>query len=151
MNSIFLFNNNTNTYEPNINTYALKLFVNKINNYEPGLLLIIKYFLQPYEYQYKFSINDLAKYIYYEMSYHTHSSNAHNTEYINSHGYCECYYNRKHNKEPLKRYRVVKLINILDVSYDPINYKKQYKCSYRDNRDYITYLYEEDISELTEY
>lgn len=147
----FLFNHNTNTYQRYVDTYALKLFVNKINSYEPGLVSIIKLFLHPYIHEYKFAIGDLAKYIYYEMSYHSHFSNKNSTDYMNSHEYCACYYNRKHNKEPLKRHRVVKLIRILDFLYDTINYKKQYKCSHSDNFESITYLYEDDISKLTEY
>ena len=52
--------------------YTLNRFVYNIWKYEPGIINIIKFFLHPRDDEYKFHIGEIAKQIYYEMSYHSH-------------------------------------------------------------------------------
>ena len=108
----------------------VNLFLNKIARYESGLIYKIQWFLYPKKEEYKFKLNEIVKYIYYEMSYHTHlEEDYHN--YMNRNIYCECYYNRKHRKlSELKKHKCVKIMKIISLGYDENHFQKTYKCGF---------------------
>ena len=79
------------------NNSAIFVDARDVEDYEGGLIPKIKWFLHPRKSEYRFRINDIVKYIYFEMSFHQHiEEDYHN--YMNQNTYCECYYNRKHRK-----------------------------------------------------
>lgn len=132
-----------------IPNYLLFRFIGKIYNYENGLISKIKFFLHPRVDEYRFKVEEIIKYIYYEMSYHSHIDNY--NKYMNHNTYCECYFNRKHRKlNDLKKHKCVKLMKILELDYDSDNFKKKYKCSYGYNYNYICYKYEDEICKLSD-
>ena len=127
----------------------LNLFLNKIAGYESGLIPKIKWFLYPRKNEYKFHIEQIVKYIYYEMSYHDHIDDYHN--YMKNNSYCECYYNRKHRKlNELKKHKCVKLLRIEKLDYDEDTFEKKYLCAYGFAFNYLTTLNENDINKLNE-
>ena len=132
-----------------ISNYLLFKFIKKINNYEGGLIPKIKFFLHPREDEYKFKLDEIIKYVYYELSYHAHTEDYH--KYMNHNSYCECYFNRKHRRlNELKNHKCVKIMKILGLEYDPIKYEKKYKCAYGYDYNYICNKYEHEISKLSE-
>lgn len=129
--------------------YKLHLFIKKIINYEEGLLPIIKRYLHPRPDEYKFIINDIVKYIFYEMSYHNHDDEYSN--YLNKNTYCECYFNRKHRtNNTLKRHKCVKIMKILNYHYDDNTYQKKYKCGSGHGFKFICYKNEEELQDISE-
>ena len=107
----------------------INLLLNKIAGYEIGLIPKIKCFLYPRKNEYKFHIEQIVKYIYYEMSYHDHIDDYHN--YMKNNSYCECYYNRKHRKlNELKKHKCVKIMKIINHGYDENKFQRTYKCGF---------------------
>ena len=127
----------------------LHLYIKKIVDYEQGLIPKIKYYLYPRPDEYKFSINDIVKNIFYEMSYHNHNDEYSN--YMNKNTYCECFFNRKHRKlNSLKRHKCVKIMKILDYIYDADTYEKKYKCGSGHGFKFICYKTDDELQEISE-
>ena len=131
-----------------IEVCKLHLFIKKIVDYEEGLLPIIKRHLHPRPDEYHFTVNDIVKHIFYEMSYHNHDDEYFN--YMNKNTYCECYFNRKHRRpNSLKKHKCVKIMKVLDYYYDADTYQKKYKCGSGHDFKFICYKNEEELQDIS--
>ena len=132
------------------NLYTLNRFVYNLWNYEPGIINIIKFFLHPRYNEYKFNVGEIAKQIYYEMSYHSHLTSE-LLSGIHSNMYCECYFNRKHQTpSKLKKHKCVKLLRIEQLDYNEDTFEKKYVCLYGFDFNYLTTVNENEIIKLNE-
>lgn len=132
------------------NLYTLNRFVYNIWKYEPCIINIIIFFLHPRDNEYKFNVGEIAKQIFYEMSYHSHFKNDLISS-MNTNMYCECYFNRKHqNVGNLKKHKCVKLLRIEKLDYNEDTFEKIYICAYGFDFNYLTTVNENDIVKLNE-
>jgi len=130
--------------------YTLNRFVYEIWKYEPCIINIIKFFLHPRDDEYKFNVGEIAKQIYYEMSYHSHLTRD-LLSGMNTNMYCECYFNRKHqNPSDLKKHKCIKLLRIEELKYDDDTFEKIYICAFGYDFNYLTTINETDIVKLNE-
>lgn len=111
----------------NKNNCMLHLFLIKIFNYEPEIINIIKSFMKPYDYQYKFKIGEKTLQILFYLCNHTHTIKWYNK--INNkinYNYCSCYFNRKNNNYPLKKQKSYRVIKIKSLEYNYDTFEKEY-------------------------